>query len=340
MNRVFGTFIIAILATARICAAGGPTATVNLNRELAPKTQLPEKYMLMAVMNARMEGDTTEFDQSKWSEMTANLIQGKLEQAAEQYKIPIKLVDREHLKMTMGEKDLAAAGVSDGGDQRASAKVQGANAILSSKVTIKIDKQKGHGKTIDAIGAIGWARGGGGSVAGSDVEKESRNITVQCQFQLKDAGTNEIIVSHNGMPSEHFDKAKTPSPFFGGSKTEANMAPRDKVIAVMIEEQAQDFLCKFIPVQACCSVQVQPSRNKESVAGVRDMVTDDYASALNHFKQAIASNPNDHESCFGAGVCLEKMNRPDEALKQYKLAASIKPKEAKYNEAVQRVSRM
>jgi len=118
------------------------------------------------------------------------------------------------------------------------------------------------------------------------------------------------------------------------------MAPRDKVIAVMIEEQAQDFLCKFIPVQACCSVQVQPSRNKESVAGVRDMVTDDYASALNHFKQAIAANPNDHESCFGAGVCLEKMNHGDEALRQYKLAASIKPKEAKYNEAVQRVSRM
>lgn len=341
MKRTLGFFAVGVLSVAQICAASGrPTATVNLARMAEPKTQLSADHMQIAVMNARMEGDTAEFDQKKWSEMTANMIQGHLEQAAEQHKIPIKLVDREHLKLTMGEKDLAAAGVTDSGDQKASAKVQGANAILTSVVNIKVDKQKGKGRTIDAIGAIGWARGGGGHAGTTDVEKESRNITVQCQFQLKDAGTNEIICSHNGSPNQHFDKAKSPNPVFGGSKTESDMAPRDRVIAVMIEEQAQDFLAKFIPVQINATVQLQSSHHKESIAGVRSMVADDYEGALNHLRQAIAANPEDHESVFAAGVCCEKLNRFDEARKFYKVAQSIRPKEEKYGEAVQRVSRM
>ena len=68
--------------------------------------------MKIAVMNAQMSGDTSEFDESKWAKMTADLIQHNLEQAAEHNNIPIKLVDREHMKLTMGEKDLAAAGVT------------------------------------------------------------------------------------------------------------------------------------------------------------------------------------------------------------------------------------
>ncbi|MEK6642415.1 MAG: tetratricopeptide repeat protein [Planctomycetota bacterium] len=332
--------IVTCLALLVGCGPSKRTATIQITRMVEPKAPLSSQHMQIAVMNARMEGDTEEFDQKKWSEMTANMIQGRLEQAADQHKIPIKLVDRENMKQSMGEKDLAAAGVTDGSDQMAAAKVQGANAILSSKVTIKVDKQKGTGKTIDAMSAIGWARGGGGSVHTSDVEKESRNITVQCQFQLKDPGTNEVIVSHNGMPSQHFDKAKTPSPFFGGSKTEANMTPRDKVIAVMIEEQAQDFLCKIVPMKIDTSLQVQSGSTDASVAAVSAMVVDDFETALGHFKTAMSETPDDHESMFGAGVCCEKLKKIEDAKKYYRQAQSIKPKEENYNQAVARVSRM
>lgn len=340
MRRVFAFSALGIVVAGMGCMESKPTATVTISQTVSPKTPLSSQHMEIAVMNARMEGDTAEFDQKKWSEMTADLIQHDLEVASEKYKIPIKLVDREHLKLSMGEKDLAAAGVTDSGDQMAASKIKGANTILTSKVTIKIDKQKGKSRTVDAMSAFGSAWGGGGGVGTSEVEKESRNITVQCQFQLKDPGTNDVLCSYNGMPSQHFDKAKASSPVFGSSKTEADMTPRDKVIAAMIQSQAEEFMCKFIPMQIDATMKVKPSSDKESIAGVRAMVVDDYEAALGHFKQAIAADPNDYESLFGAGVCCEKLSRMEEAKKYYKQAQCLKPKVEEYEMAVQRVSKM
>jgi hypothetical protein len=322
------------------CMESKPTATVTISQSVTPKTPLSSNYMEIAVMNARMEGDTDEFDQKKWSEMTADMVQHDLEVAAEKHKIPIKLVDREHVKLTMGEKDLAAAGVTDSGDAMSASKIKGASAVLTSKVTIKVDKQKGKSRTVDAMSAFGSAWGGGGGVGSSEVEKESRNITVQCQFQLKDPATNDVIYSYNGMPNQHYDKAKSSSPFFGSSKTEADMTPRDKVIGAMIQSQAEQFLCKFLPMQFEATMQVKPSSNKESIAGVRAMVVDDYDAALGHFKQAIAADSSDYESLYGAGVCCEKLGKMDEAKKYYKQAQSLKPKNEDYAAAVERVSRM
>jgi tetratricopeptide (TPR) repeat protein len=338
MKRMVRLSLFVLVATSLGCASK-PTATVTISQSITPKQALSPSHMNIAVMNAQMGGDTTEFDQGKWAAMTADMIQYYLENAAEKNKIPLKLIDREHLKLTMGEKDLAAAGVTDSGDQMAASQVKGATAILTSKVTVKIDKQVGKARSIDALSAFGWARGGGGSVSTEEVDEEARNITVQCQFQLKDAGSNDIIVSHNAMPQQEFSKTKA-SPFFGASKTEADMTPRDKVIGAMVERQAQEFLAKFVPMQIDTTIIVRPSSHEESIAGVRSLVIDEFETGLNHFKQAIAADANDHASLFGAGVCCERLGRFDEARKFYKQAQSIKPKEASYNEAVQRIARM
>lgn len=342
--RRASVFVLMIVGAALTgCGPKSPIATVAFNRTIEPKTTLSEQYMQMAVMNAQMEGDTGEYDQDKWSRMTADMIQYYLEQAAEKHNIPIKLVDREHLKATMGEKDLASAGVTDNGDQMGSAQVKGAKAILTSKVTIKIDKQVGKKRTIDAMSVIGggWSHGGfgGGAVDTEQVDEEARNITVQSQFQLKDSATNDVVISANSMPTQEFTKTKA-SPFFGSSKTEADMTPRDQVIGGMIEHQAQEFLAKFVPMEIKSTVEVKGSSNEKSIAGVRCLVTDDYESGLANFKQAIADNPDDHKSLFGAGVCCEKLNRLDDARKYYKLAQSLDIKEPKYKAAVERVNRM
>ncbi len=317
-------------------------ARVEFKEQVEPKMALSEQYMQLAVMNATMEGSTGEFDQQKWSSMTADMMQHYLEQARERNNMPFRLVDREHLKLAMGEKDLASAGITDGGDALGAAQVKGANAILTSKVTVKIDKQVGKKRTIDAMSVFGggWSRGGfgGGGVNSSEVDEEARNITVTCQFQLKDAATNDIIVSHNAMPSQHYEKTKSGF-FFGSSKTEADMTPRDAAIGAIIEQQAKEFLCKFIPVVFEDEVCVEHSSNEDSAAGVRALVLEDYEAALNSFKQAIAADQNDHKSLFGAGVACEKLKRYDEARKYYRLAQSLKADNPDYNGAVQRVSR-
>jgi hypothetical protein len=313
-------------------------ATVEFASTIQPKEPLPEKYMHIAVRNADISGDTQEFDQKKWSTMTADLIQYDLQQAAEKHNVPLKLVDREHLKLAMEEKDLAAAGVTDSGDKVASAQIQGASAVITSKVTIKIDKQKGKGRTISSMG--GWASGwgGGGGVDSQEVDKESRNITVQCQFQLKDAATNDIIVSYTGKPTQEYTKAGRTSPFFGGSKTESEMTPRDKVIGEMIDRQLREFMVKFVPTEIDATATVKPSKHEMSIAGVRALVSDDYETALQDFKQAIAADTSDYRSMFGAGVACEKLKKYDGALKYYKQARSFEAKDPEYARAVERVA--
>lgn len=327
-----------LLVIAAGCGPKGQIATVDFTSTIPPKQPLEPQYMTIAVRNADILGDTEEFDQKKWSIMAADMIQNGLQQAAEKYDVPLKLVDREHLKLAMEEKDLAAAGITDSGDKVASAQIQGATAVITSKVTIKIDKQKGKGRTISDLG--GWATGygGGGHVQTEEVDKESRNITVQCQFQLKDAATNDIIRSHTGDPSQHFTKAGRPSPFFGGSKTEADMTPRDKIIGEKIDRQLRDFLVKFVPTEITAQAEVRPGKHEMSAAGVKALVIDDYETALANFKEAIAAEPNDHRSMFGAGVACEKLKRYDEGLRYYKQAQSFEPKERQYVEAVTRVT--
>jgi len=316
-----------------------PTAMVDFSYTIQPKQSLSDDYMNIAVYNARMEGDKGEFDEKKWSEMTADLIQYHLQQAAENHNIPLKLVDREHMKIALGEKDLAAADITDSGDEIASAQIEGATAILTSKIMVKIDKQKGKGRTVSGLGAIAGGWGGGGRVQTSEVDKESRNITVTCQFQLKDAANNSAIFAYSGKPAQHYEKGKT-SPFFGGSKTESDMTPRDKVIGEIVEDQLKRFLVKFVPTEIEATCKVKASGHEMSVEGVRAMVIDDYETALSNFKQAIAEDRDDHKSLFGAGVCCEKLKKYGEALKYYKQARSLKSKEGQYSDAVARVSTM
>jgi hypothetical protein len=340
MRRILPLLVVSLLAAWTGCSKK-PIATVEFTHQLQPKAPLDARYMQIAVRDAQVEGDTAEFDQKKWCRMTADMIQHHLEKAGEKHNLPIKLVDRDHVKLTMEEKDLAAAGVSDKGESLASAQITGANAILTSRVTIKIDKQVGKQRTINAMSvfASAWSRGGagGGSVDSEEVDEERRNITVQCQFQLKDASSNDVVVSYNGAPAQHTQNTKA-SPFFGSSQTEADMTPRDRVIGEIVERQAQEFMGKFVPMEVRTSVEVEPSSEDESIAGVRSLVEENYEAALGHFKQAIAADADDHRSLFGAGVCCEKLNRLDEARRYYKLAESLDKGEPRYKAAVGRIA--
>jgi Flp pilus assembly protein TadD len=93
-------------------------------------------------------------------------------------------------------------------------------------------------------------------------------------------------------------------------------------------------------MQRRIELTIKPSSDKNSIAGVNALVTDDYEAAVGHFKQAIAADPSDHRSCFGAGVACEKLGRRDEARKFYKQAKSYDNDDPQYTAAVARVDRM
>jgi hypothetical protein len=339
MKRVLVLAMVGVMVAAVGCGKK-QTAMVDFSYTIKPAQTLSDD-LKVAVMDARVdsqvEGDKGEFDEKKWSELAAEMIRGRLQNSAQKNKLPITLVDREHLKKSLGEKDLAAANLTDSPDEMASAKVEGANAILTSKITVKIDKQKGTGRTVSGLGAVAGHWGGGGNVETEQVDKESRGITVTCQFELLDAAKHAIIVAYSGEPTQHFEKGKT-SPFFGGSKTESDMTPRDKIIYAIVDDQLTRFLGKFVPTELKDSCEVPSGKNKLSQEAVRAMVVDDYDGALTKFKAALVEDGEDHKSLFGAGVCCEKLDKMPEALKYYKQARSLEPKNEQYTAAVQRVS--
>lgn len=313
---------------------GGPTATVDFSRTVQPKQPLPEEFMQIAVYPSETTG-SKEYDQEKWKEMAANMIQYSLQQAAEKHGVPIQLVDREHLKISLAESDMKDAGITEG--EPATSALAGATAIITSKVNVKIDKQKGKGTSMDAMSAFGSVWGGGGGFSTREVDEVSRSITVQCQFQLKaNDGSNAIIASHTGPWEQHSESAEAGF-FFGSSKTEQDMTPRDKVIGAIIEKQLKQFMCKFVPTDIDTTVKVEPSGHDGSIAGAEALIAEDWAAALSDFKQAIAEDSRDDESLFGAGVAAEKLDRLKEALRYYKLAAGYEDDEPQYTTSVARV---
>lgn len=313
---------------------GGPTATVDFSRTVQPTQPLANEFMQIAVYPSETTG-SKEYDQEKWKEMAADMIQYSLQRAAEQHSVPIQLVDREHMKISLAESDMKDAGMTEGAP--ATSALAGATAIITSKVNVKIDKQKGKGTSIDALSAFGSAWGGGGGVSTREVDEVSRNITVQCQFQLKaNDGSNAIIASHTAPWEQHSESAEAGF-FFGSSKTEQDMTPRDKVIGAIIEKQLKQFMCKFVPTDVESTVRVEPSGHDGSIAGAEALIAEDWAGALASFEQAIAEDSKDDRSLFGAGVAAEKLDRLPDALRYYKRAASYEDDEPQYTEAIERV---
>lgn len=344
MKRCAAALVLGLAVAGTGCGKK-QTGFAEFHYTTQPKTPLASDYMNIAVRNTQtqVEGpEAGEYDQKKWATMTADLLQYHLQQAADEHNIPLKLVDREHMKLAMEEKDLASAGITDAGDDLGAAQLQGAKAVLTSKVTIKIDKQVGKKRTISGLSAFAsaWSHGGGGggSVDTEEVEEESRNITVQCQFQLKDAATNDIVVGYSSPPSQEFNRTKAGS-FFGSSKTEADMTPRDQVIGAMIEKHAKDFLAKFVPTEETIKVEFRSSGSDACNAGVTALNNSEYDAALKHFRAAFAEDPEDHVAYFGAGVCAEKLGDMEAAMKYYKQARSYRPQEGMYAAAVERVER-
>lgn len=334
--------IVAVLPMIAVlgCGPKRPTVTVEFSYTTEPAQTISEQYMKVAVKNANMKGDTGEYDQDKWSKMTADSLRYYLQEAHDKHGMPFQLVDRQHANLAIEEQDLAAAGLADDSNDIGSAGLEGVGSIMTSDITIKIDKQTGKKRTVDSGSMFAHAGryfgGGGGSVHTTEVDEEARNITVSCQFQLKDPAGNKIIVAHSALPSQEYTRTKAGG-FFGSSQTEADMTPRDQVIARMIDKHMKDFLAKFIPTETNEEVVFKPSKNEFSVEGAKAVRAENYERGLAQFKLALGENEEDDASAFGAGICCEKLQKFDEARKFYRQARSYKPKEPAYERAVKRV---
>ena len=131
---------------------------------------------------------------------------------------------------------------------------------------------------------------------------------------------------------------KKPGFFFGSGKTEADLTPRDQIIAACVEEAIIEFLSHLVPCDYEFELHIESSHNEQCANGVKMIRGEDWEGALQAFQAALAEDSQDDRAAFGAGVVCEKLGKYEEALKYFRNACVIQD-ELEYAEARDRVKR-
>lgn len=332
-----------VLITTVIAAVAAPAADVNAKEEAdiriayeaRPTTELPRGLERVAVLDS----ETTDDAEKKWSQIAANMIAGLLDEAARQGSQRLTVVDRQNLKKVMAEKDLALSGIIDGARAAEASKILNVQGIIASAIKVKVEKRRGKRKTISGLNIDTFRRGfrGGGSpVETREVGTVSRHITVQCKFRLLDAMNAKVLVDHVSPILSKTDESK-PRPFWGSTKTEAELEPRDRVIGELVEDEVQKFIGRFFPIKLTYTVHVKSSGNDDCEAGVRMMRVGEFDEAIRLFEKAIADDDDgDKHASFCMGAAYEAKGEYEKALKHYRVALLEDVDEAA--EAVKRVN--
>lgn len=335
-RRVVLGCLLTCVAGVSIGCAGTEKATVAIEYALNPSKGLPPGLNTVAILDAQVN----EVTDRKWSEMASNYIQELIQESNDRFGTNLGVADRKHTGSVMQESDMAAAGLTASANPGKVAQVLGVQGLIMCEINVKVEKHKGKGTTISAMdvfggGGHGWGYGGGG-VNTREVDKESRQITVQTDFKLVDSSTSKNWVTHSPKPYRQTDKTKV-SPFFGSAKTEESMTPRDEIIGAAVESGARQFVSKMIPCVVRYEIELKSSSQENCASGVAMLRGDMPEDAIQQFKMAIAQNPDDHRAVFAAGVACEKMGRYDDALNYYKKACILKNEEV-YLQAKKRMS--
>jgi hypothetical protein len=281
---------------------------------------LPPGMKTIAIMPAKV-GETTD---PKWQELSTTIVARLVNESSGRYGTDVSVTERRDTKPVFDEADMAAAGMSSrkGGK---GGELSGADGFVLSNINVKVEKHVGKQRTlsgIDLAGFGGHGSGGGSVYAETDeVETVTRNMTVQTEFKLIDAANGRVWAHFSPKTFRATDRTKA-SPIFGSSQTEAELTPQDQIIGTLVERGAREFVSQLMPCRIDVEAEVASSSNANSSEGVRQLRAEQYLEALTAFKAALAENPNDHQSAYGAGVASEAMGRHDAALNYYKQACA------------------
>ena len=330
---------VAVSSCLLVMAAGcgsSEKATVAIEYVLNPSVGLPPGMTSVAILDSQVN----EVTDTKWSELAANYIQHLIQESNEEYGANLQVADRKHTSTVMNEQDMAAAGMVASSKAGAMAQQLNVQGLIMSEINVKVETHKGKGRTISGMdffahGGHGWG-GGGGGVDTTEAETVSRNITVQTDFKLVDSANQKNWTTHSPKPFRASDKTKV-SPFFGSSKTEASLTPRDEIIGAAVEAGARQFVSKLIPCAVRYEVALKSSKQENCVQGVKCLRADLFEEALSEFKMALSEDPEDDRAAFAAGVCCEAMGDYDQALSYYKQAAMAENR-AEYIQAKKRMA--
>ncbi len=324
--------IVGLIGVAALGTGCAKTETFNasISYVLEPTQQLPEGLKTLAILDAGVEtkaGDTEDKDRSvKWATIAADMMEKMIQDSASKFNSGLVVAKRRDTTKIMAEKDMKMAGLVEGGQAAQAAKMLDVQAIIASKLNIRVEVKEGKKRTVSAASVAAWAGyhwgGGSGSVDTEESSTISRNMTVQCSFSLMDATTGEAIFQYSPKPFRKYD-SQAPGPVFGSSKTEADLDSVDAMIGELVEQGTREFVSMFVPCEVDYTYELTSGASEESARGIRSLRMDDHENAMQFFKAALAKDPEDHRTAFAMGVTCEMMKDWDGALKHYRQAAGM-----------------
>jgi len=330
-----GSQAAAALALAALAGcAGSETATVNFSYPVRAGKGLPPGMKQIAILPAKV----TESTDPKWSDMSTTIMASLVNDSRSRFGTDVTVTERRDTKPVFDEADLAAAGMSTkkggGGGQ-----LMDADGYIVGKINVKTQVLAGRERTLSGLNLAGFGghRSGGGrvDVQTEEVETVTRNMTVQTEFKLIDSSNAKVWEQFAPRTYSRSDRTKV-NPIFGSSQTEAALTPQDKIIYVLVERGAREFISQLMPCRIDVEAEIVSSGNKNCVDGVRLLRAEAWDEAVSNFKAALNADGNDHAAAFGAGVASEASGNFDEALKFYNRACAGQ-ENSSYREARDRV---
>lgn len=334
MNFLWGRawyVVIAILLTGPAVATlqAKEKQEVTIRYLLGPSEPLPEGLDTVAVLDAAVQTRGMQQDdrERKWSTIAADMIESMLHNNAGKADPSLTVANRRVTREILAEKDLKLAGLVEGEQATQAAKLLDVQGLITSQINIQVDVNRSKKTTIDfgsvLSGALsGGGRGGARSFRTKEVEEISRNMTVQCTFGLIDAATGQVLLQH-ATPPVHKQDTASPDFFMGTFAKEDDLDPVDYFIGELVERATTEFVSKLVPVQVRTTVLLV-GRDDAGEAAVRALRGDDYERALNLFLEAFQEDDEEFDTVFAIAATSELLGMPEQALKRYREAASMR----------------
>ncbi|MEE8169860.1 MAG: hypothetical protein V3T70_04865 [Phycisphaerae bacterium] len=323
-KQLFMASLAGLILWSTGCGSSRESYDATIRYVVNPSHELPAGLNTVAVLDSDAEFSSAEDEDRarKWATIAADMMERMVRDAADNYGSNLAVSKRRDTTRVLAEQDMKAAGLVDAGTAARTAKLLDVQALITSKLNVRVEVKKSKKTTFDLAHLAGGRGFGSGSIRSREADQIARNITVQCKFSMLDAATGEALFEYAPKPFRKMD-SKKPSPIFGRSAGEADLDPVDMYIGELVEKGVRDFVGMFIPCEVEQTYELESSRHEESSRGVRLLRADDFEGAMAAFRLAMAEDPDDHATMFCMGVTSEMTDNWDQALGFYRKAAAM-----------------
>ncbi len=253
-----------------------------------------------------------------WDTTLRGQVRELLQRCARSEGVQLVLVDRDHLKQRLDERDLSVIGLVPGDPQSWKGRELGVDAFIFGE--LKIDTvYESSVKGLIPGDVIGGAIGGvPGWVLGRlfrPHRRVRRTMTLTGELQLVDGRSGRVWAAYP-IREQWVEKKKS----LFRDKDVMDLEPEEEKIREALGRCATEFVGLFFPLQRHVELLVKSGKSEFAAMGTRALAAGEYEDALEFFQQALAEKPDDPCIVFSAGVACEAVGRLDEAYRYYRKA--------------------